>query len=417
MAAYTLFGVSGSLVGLTDMALQVDISPCDSTCVTNKVRIIQIWTALGSPGTGGAWSLEHNGQAKLNVPQDTLLHFAYTITQKPLSVGSLYVNGALRNSLTSTTTTGLAAFDRIVVGRSGDLIRGFVGALGDLRVYRKALSLAEMGLLYPYKMYEYNCWCLFGPDQVFQTPGTTQFTLPANVRYEIIVIGRGYGGRGSLAASRGGGGGGAVEYSLSTGTTPCTCIVFTITVGVEGAGGVSSGTILNRGVTVVQGNDGTSYTETGGGAGATGLYTDVVGGAGACGGGGAKTGGTAALGSRRGNRGIATGAPTYAGGGGGGMSIVSGNVKEPKYVSDPMVSPHNPFSAWGNEPLLEVLEIPVSLLIAVRRTQRRALLEYESEQDVDVLQDTDAVVKEEQESVSRRSRRHSLGELKRVLGN
>jgi len=332
-------------------------------------------------------------------------------------VGSLYVNGALRNSLTSTTTTRLAAFDRIVVGRSGDLIRGFVGALGDLRVYRKALSLAEMGLLYPYKMYEYNCWCPFGPDQVFQTPGTTQFTLPANVRYEIIVIGRGYGGRGSLAASRGGGGGGAVEYSLSTGTTPCTCIVFTITVGVEGAGGVSSGTILNRGVTVVQGNDGTSYTETGGGAGATGLYTDVVGGAGACGGGGAKTGGTAALGSRRGNRGIATGAPTYAGGGGGGMSIVSGNVKEPKYVSDPMVSPHNPFSAWGNEPLLEVLEIPVSLLIAVRRTQRRALLEYESEQDVDVLQDTDAVVKEEQESVSRRSRRHSLGELKRVLGN
>jgi len=75
-------------------------------------------------------------------------------------------------------------------------------------------------------------------------------------------------------------------------------------------------------------------------------------------------------------------------------------VKEPKYVSDPMVSPHNPFSAWGNEPLLEVLEIPVSSLIAVRRTQRRALLEYKSEQDVDVLSDTDAVVKEEQESLT-----------------
>ena len=133
----------------------------------------QIWMALGGPGTGGAWSLQHNGQAKLNVPQDTLFHFAYTVTQKPLSMGSLYVNGALKNSLTSTTATGLGAFDRIVAGGSGDLIRGFVRALGDLRVYRKALSLAEMGLVYAYKMYEYNCWCPFGPDQVFQTPGTT----------------------------------------------------------------------------------------------------------------------------------------------------------------------------------------------------------------------------------------------------
>ena len=52
------------------------------------------------------------------------------------------------------------------------------------------------------------------------------------------------------------------------------------------------------------------------------------------------------------------------------------------------------------EPLLEVLEIPLSSLVAIRRTQRRALLEYKSEQDVDVLQDTDAVVKEEQETLT-----------------
>jgi hypothetical protein len=47
-----------------------------------------------------------------------------------------------------------------------------------------------------------------------------------------------------------------------------------------------------------------------------------------------------------------------------------------------------------------VLEIPLSSLVAIRRTQRRALLEYKSEQDVDVLQDTDAVVKEEQETLT-----------------
>ena len=74
--------------------------------------------------------------------------------------------------------------------------------------------------------------------------------------------------------------------------------------------------------------------------------------------------------------------------------------KKPKFVADAMVSPQNPFSAWGNEPLLEILEIPVSSLVAIRRTQRRALLEFKSEQDADVLQDTEAVVKEEQETLT-----------------
>jgi hypothetical protein len=71
-----------------------------------------------------------------------------------------------------------------------------------------------------------------------------------------------------------------------------------------------------------------------------------------------------------------------------------------KFKADAMVSPQNPFSAFGNEPLLEVLEIPVSSLIAVRRTQRRALLEYKTEQDDDIIQDTDAVVKDEQETLT-----------------
>jgi hypothetical protein len=77
-----------------------------------------------------------------------------------------------------------------------------------------------------------------------------------------------------------------------------------------------------------------------------------------------------------------------------------GGEQKAKFVADAMVSPENPFSAWGNEPLLEVLEIPVTSLLAIRRTQRRALLEYKAEQDVDVLQDTEAVVKEEQETLT-----------------
>jgi hypothetical protein len=77
-----------------------------------------------------------------------------------------------------------------------------------------------------------------------------------------------------------------------------------------------------------------------------------------------------------------------------------GEEGKEKYKADAMLSPQNPFSAFGNEPLLEVLEIPVSSLIAVRRTQRRALLEYKTEQDDDIIQDTDAVVKDEQETLT-----------------
>ena len=36
----------------------------------------------------------------------------------------------------------------------------------------------------------------------------------------------------------------------------------------------------------------------------------------------------------------------------------------------------------------------------MRRTQRRALLEYKTEQDVDIIQDTDVVVKDEQETLT-----------------
>ena len=117
-----------------------------------------IWVALGGLGHSGPWSLAHNAATGTNFPHDTWFHFAYTITQRPNSVGTLYINGVMRHSLTSATTTGLAAFDRMVVGGSGDLSRGFVGALGDLRIYRKALSLAEVGQLYAYKTFEYsNC--------------------------------------------------------------------------------------------------------------------------------------------------------------------------------------------------------------------------------------------------------------------
>jgi len=116
---------------------------------------MEIWTALGGAGAGGAWKLSHTG---MNVPNRTWFHFAYTLTQKPLSVGTLYINGVSISSLASTTSTWLAAFDRIVVGGSGGQDRGFVGALGDMRIYRKALSVAEVGLLIAYKTYEHsNC--------------------------------------------------------------------------------------------------------------------------------------------------------------------------------------------------------------------------------------------------------------------
>lgn len=34
--------------------------------------------------------------------------------------------------------------------------------------------------------------------------------------------------------------------------------------------------------------------------------------------------------------------------------------------ADAMISPVNPFSTWGNEPLIEVLELPIESMIAVR---------------------------------------------------
>ena len=77
-----------------------------------------------------------------------------------------------------------------------------------------------------------------------------------------------------------------------------------------------------------------------------------------------------------------------------------GVEKPKKFVAQAMVSPVNPFSPWGNEPLLEVLEIPVSSLVAVRRIQRRALLEYKEQEDGLIADATAATVKAQQEALT-----------------
>mmetsp|Transcript_23577 Transcript_23577/g.59202 ORF Transcript_23577/g.59202 Transcript_23577/m.59202 type:complete len:837 (+) Transcript_23577:456-2966(+) len=64
-----------------------------------------------------------------------------------------------------------------------------------------------------------------------------------------------------------------------------------------------------------------------------------------------------------------------------------------------MVSPINPFSTWGNEPLIEVLELPVETLISVRRAQRRQLLEYKEEQDGIATEEMESIVRDEQEQL------------------
>lgn len=74
-------------------------------------------------------------------------------------------------------------------------------------------------------------------------------------------------------------------------------------------------------------------------------------------------------------------------------------LRKTKFVPDAMVSPINPFSAWGNEPLIEVLELPVETLIAVRRAQRRQLLEYKEEQDTIATEDMETIVRDEQEQL------------------
>jgi len=74
--------------------------------------------------------------------------------------------------------------------------------------------------------------------------------------------------------------------------------------------------------------------------------------------------------------------------------------REPPFVADAMVSPLNPFSAWGNEPLLEIVEIPTHQLVEVRRAQRRALLEHKAAEDSEVLEATDRTVREQQETLT-----------------
>ena len=55
----------------------------------------------------------------------------------------LYVNGVLQQTL-GTITLGTAANAAVNVGLTGDNDDAFLGAIDDLRVYRRALSVAEI---------------------------------------------------------------------------------------------------------------------------------------------------------------------------------------------------------------------------------------------------------------------------------
>ena len=147
----------------------------------------------------------------------------------------------------------------------------------------------------------------------------TSFTPSASGTVEYLVIGGGGGGGAYI-----GGGGGAGGYRTATGF-PVTAQAYTITVGAQGNGGVTTSTQgTNGGLSTFS-----SITSTGGGAG--GYWTGAawtVGNAGGSGGGGGKPNlaggaGTGGQGSNGGSGGGDGG--TSAGGGGGGSSAVGVN--------------------------------------------------------------------------------------------
>jgi hypothetical protein len=79
---------------------------------------------------------------------NTWYHCVYTLNNSASVQTILYINGVSRASGTGNANQTLRSSNNLVIGESGDGGRGFLGRIGDVRIYNKVLTQAEVTQLY-----------------------------------------------------------------------------------------------------------------------------------------------------------------------------------------------------------------------------------------------------------------------------
>jgi hypothetical protein len=123
---------------------------------------------------------------------NTWYHCVYTLNNSSTVQTILYINGVSRHTGTGNANQTLGTSKHLVIGESGDKGRGFLGRIGDVRIYNKVLTPSEV--LELYNLNEQSSYSI---------------TFPENTECDILIVGGGGGGGGGH-----GGGGGAGQLVL-----------------------------------------------------------------------------------------------------------------------------------------------------------------------------------------------------------
>jgi len=123
---------------------------------------------------------------------NTWYHCVYTLNNTASVQVILYLNGVSRATGTGNANQTLGTSKHLVIGESGDKDRGFLGRIGDVRIYNKVLTPSEVLELYNLK-----------------EQSSYSITFPENTECDILIVGGGGGGGGGH-----GGGGGAGQLVL-----------------------------------------------------------------------------------------------------------------------------------------------------------------------------------------------------------
>jgi len=144
-------------------------------------NIFRIYTALNN-----LWT---TSPAVSGLSLNTWYHCAYTLNNSATVQTILYLNGVSRATGTGNANATLRTSRHLVIGESGDGGRGFLGRIGDVRIYNRVLTPHEVLQLYYVK-----------------EQSSYSITFPEQTECDILVVG------GGGAGGDGGGGGGQLIY-------------------------------------------------------------------------------------------------------------------------------------------------------------------------------------------------------------
>jgi hypothetical protein len=183
---------------------------------------------------------------------NTWYHCVYTLNNSSTVQTILYINGVSRHTGTGNANQTLGTSKHLVIGESGDKGRGFLGRIGDVRIYNKVLTPSEV--LELYNLNEQSSYSI---------------TFPENTECDILIVGGG--GAGGKRHGSGGGAGTLLYHKgqILNGT-------YNIKVGNGGLSNINNNLGINGNISTVgnfsefKKNDNTKrYYANGGGVGTT----------------------------------------------------------------------------------------------------------------------------------------------------